>query len=174
MLRSRVFLAALIFFAGFGLGGYLFLDSKPRSFLALSNCDSCYRPNDLAGLLVSAGIQRAGAALPFVVKETERCLAIEHPFRKMRFHFVVFPKKDIKSIADISVDDQEHVLDCLAVIRALISENGLRSYRVETNGPGLQHVTYLHFHLVSKESRAQPSAAGEAPGAPDLRRSRFN
>jgi diadenosine tetraphosphate (Ap4A) HIT family hydrolase len=170
MLRSRVFLAALIFFAGFGLGGYLFSDSKPRSFLSLSNCDSCYRPNDLAGLLASAGIQRAGVALPFVVKETERCLAIKHPFRKMRFHFVVFPKKDIKSIADISVDDQQHVLDCLAVIRALVSENGLQSYRVETNGPGLQHVTYLHFHLVSKESHAEPSAAGDVPSAPDLRR----
>ena len=173
MLRSRVFLAALTFFAGVGLGGYLFSDSKPRSFLALSNCDSCYRPNDLAGLLASAGIQRAGAALPFVVKETDRCLAIEHPFRKMRFHFVVFPKKDIKSIADISVDDQQYVLDCLAVIRALVIENGLRSYRVETNGPGLQHVTYLHFHLVSKEGHAQPSPAADTPSAPD-RRSRSN
>src|SRR5262249_57609213 len=128
-------------------------DSKPRSFLALTNCELCYRPSDLAGLLASAGIQRAGAALPLVVKETDRCFAIEHPFRKIRFHFVVFPKKDVKSIADISVAIQQYILDCLAVIRALVIENGLRSYRVETNGPGLQHVTYLHFNLLSRESR---------------------
>jgi hypothetical protein len=35
MLRSRVFLAALTFLSGVGLGGYLFSDSKPRSFLAV-------------------------------------------------------------------------------------------------------------------------------------------
>jgi len=163
MLRSRLFLASFALLAGIGLGGYLFSDSRPRSFLALSNCNSCYRPNDLAGLLASAGIQRATAALPFVVKETDRCIAIEHPFRKAKFHFVIFPKKDIKDIADVSVDDQQYVLDCLAVIRALVVEKGLRSYRVETNGRGLQDVTYLHFHLVSSDGHAQPRAAADAP-----------
>ena len=134
MPRSRVFLALLIFVVGIAVGGYVFQDSQPRSFLALSRCESCYRPSDLAGLLASAGIQRAGAALPLVVKETDRCVAIVHPFQKFPFHFVVFPKKDIKDIADVSVDKQEYVLDCLAVIRALVIENGLQRYRVETNG----------------------------------------
>ena len=151
MIRSRLFLAALTLLAGVALGGYLFSDSQPRSFLTLSGCDSCYRLNDLAGLLASAGIQRAAAAVPVAVKETDRCVAIEHPFRKTKFHFIVFPKKDIKNIADVAIDDQQHILDCLAVIRALVVENRLRSYRVETNGPGLQHVTYLHFNLLSSE-----------------------
>jgi diadenosine tetraphosphate (Ap4A) HIT family hydrolase len=155
--------ASLALLAGIGLGAYLFSDSRPRSFLALSDCTSCYRPNDLVGLLASAGIQRATAALPFVVKETDRCIAIEHPFRKARFHFIVFPKKDIRSIADISVDDHPHFLDCLAVIRALVVEKGLNSYWVETNGPGLQHVTYLHLHLVSTDGHAAPPAEGTAP-----------
>jgi diadenosine tetraphosphate (Ap4A) HIT family hydrolase len=114
-------------------------------------------------LLASAGIQRGAAAFPLAVKETDRCIAIEHPFRKTKFHFIVFPKKDIKNIADVAIDDQQHILDCLAIIRALVVENGLRSYRVETNGPGLQHVTYLHFHLVSSDGHAQPSAAADAP-----------
>ena len=86
-----------------------------------------------------------------MVKETDRCIAIEHPLRKTKFHFVVFPKKDIKDISDISIDDQQHVFDCLALIRTLVLENGLRNYRVETNGAGLQHVTYLHFHLISSD-----------------------
>jgi aprataxin len=118
-------------------------------------------------LLASAGIQKAPSALPMVVKETDRCIAIEHPFPKTRFHFVVFPKKDIKNIADISVDDQEYVLDCLAVIRSLVNENGLWNYRVITNGPGSQDVTYLHFHLVSKSGRAQSGPERSAqPTAP--------
>lgn len=165
MLRSRLLLPALTLLAGVAFGGYLFSDSQPRSFLALSNCDSCYRPNDLAGLLASAGIQRGAVAVSLAVKETDRCVAIEHPFRKTKFHFVVFPKKDIKNIADVAIDDQQHVLDCLAVIRALVVENGLRNYRVETNGPGLQHVTYLHFHLISSDGHAQPRAAADAPQA---------
>lgn len=151
MIRSRLFLATLMLLAGVVLGGYLFSDSQPRSFLALSRCDSCYRLNDLAGLLASAGIQKAGAAVPVAVKETGQCVAIEHPFRRTKFHFVVFPKKDIKNIAEVAIGDQPYILDCLAVIRALVVENGLRNYRVETNGPGLQHVTYLHFNLLSWE-----------------------
>jgi len=150
MLRSRVLIgAALIFFAGLTTGGYLFANSQPRSFLAVTNCVACYRPNDLAGLLVSAGIQRTPQVLPHVVKESNRCIAIEHPFPRMRTHFVVFPKKDIRNIADVTPADEPYVLDCLGVIRALVVENGLRNYRVFTNGPDLQDVTYLHFHLVS-------------------------
>jgi diadenosine tetraphosphate (Ap4A) HIT family hydrolase len=163
MLRSRILLTAVTLLAGVALGGYLFSDTRPRSFLAVSSCDSCYRPNDLAGLLASAGIQRAAAAVPLAVKETDRCVAIEHPFRKMNFHFVIFPKKDIKNIADVAIDDQQHVLDCLALIRALVVENGLRNYRVETNGPGRQHVTYLHFHLVSSDGHAQARVAADGP-----------
>lgn len=153
MLRSRALLAALTFLAGVGLGGYLFADSRPRSFLAVSDCKACYRPSDLAGLLASAGIQRASFALPRVVKETDRCIAIDHPFPKMPVHFIIFPKKDIKDIGDISVDEEPYVADCLAVIRALVVEKHLWRYRVETNGPGLQHVTYLHFHLVAMDGR---------------------
>ena len=103
---------------------------------------------DLAGLLASVGIQRAEAALPLVQKETDKCVAIRHPMPEGRLHLVVFPKKDIKSIADVSVDDERYVLDCIGVIRALVTEGGLRNYRVVTNGPGLQSVTYLHFHLL--------------------------
>jgi hypothetical protein len=49
------------------------------------------------------------------------------------------------------VEGHEYVLDCLAVIRTLVMENGLWRYRVETNGPGYQHVTYLNFHVMAKD-----------------------
>jgi len=167
MLRSRWFLAGLTFVIGVALGGWLFAKSQPRSFLAIDQCDHCYLANELAGLLASAGIQRAGGALPFVVKENRRCIAIEHPFKKARYHFIIFPKRDVKSIADISLEDQPYVLDCMALIRALVLDFGLRRYRVVTNGPDLQDVAYLHFHLVAGEGyvpwtfpEVEPGAAG--------------
>ena len=157
MLRSRAFIGLTAFLAGMALGGWLFLDTRPRTFFAPTQCDSCWGASELAGLLASAGIRRVGAALPLVVKETGRCIAIDHPFRKFRFHFVVFPKKDIKDIADISAENQEYFLDCLALIRTLVVEHRLRYYWVETNGPGLQNVNYLHFHLMS-EAEGDPPA----------------
>jgi diadenosine tetraphosphate (Ap4A) HIT family hydrolase len=159
MLQSRVLIGLVAFLVGVVAGGYLFAKSQPRSFLAVADCVRCYRPNDLAGLLVSAGIQRAPDALPGIVKETDRCIAIEHPFAKAHTHYVVFPKKDIKNIANISIDDEPYVFDCLAVIRALVTENGMRNYRVLSNGPALQDVTYLHFHL---ETRDRPPSNPES------------
>ena len=156
-LLLRGLVVATLFFAGVVTGGYLFRESQPRSFLALADCHACYRPNDLAGLLVSAGIQRVPGVIPRVVKETDRCLAIEHPFAR-RTHFVIFPKKDIRNIADISVEDEPYILDCFAVIRALVIENDLKNYKVESNGPDLQDVTYLHFHLLSREVHVRPAA----------------
>jgi diadenosine tetraphosphate (Ap4A) HIT family hydrolase len=140
-------------------GGYLFANTQPRSFLALADCGgNCYRLNDIAGLLAAAGIQRADVAIqPLVAKETDRCIAIRHPFAYRDSHFVIFPKKDIKDIADIAVDDQPYILDCLGLIRALVREKGLHDYRVYTNGPGEQDVRYLHFHLVTwDEDPEQP------------------
>jgi Scavenger mRNA decapping enzyme C-term binding len=136
---------------GVVLGGYLFTGVQPRSFLALPGCGSaCYRPNDLAGLLVSIGVRRTPGLLPGVVKETERCLTIRHPFPENRVHFVVFPKRDIKDIGSFGVEDAPFLVECLAHIQALVNEHKLRAYRLTTNGPGRQDVTYLHFHLVSR------------------------
>src|SRR5437762_2419271 len=151
-MKRTLLVASTAFFVGIALGGYLFAQSQPRSFLALTSCgSSCYRPNDLTGLLVSAAIQRAPGMLPNVLKETDKCVAIAHPFPEMPFHVVVFPKKDIKNIGDVSIEDQPYIMDCLGIIRSLILERKLKYYRLSVNGPGFQDVTYLHFHLKSRE-----------------------
>jgi hypothetical protein len=143
--------AALWLTLGLLLGGYLFTGVQPRSVFALPQCgSSCYHPNDLAGLLASIGVQRTPALLPGVVKESERCITIRHPFPESRMHFVSFPKRDMKDIASLTQEDGPYVLECLAHIQALVAENNLSSYRVLTNGPGRQGVRYLHLHLVSR------------------------
>ena len=157
-MKSKFFLGAGLFALGVAAGGYLFAQTQPRSFLALSECaGACYRSNELAGLLVSAGIH-AGAIAPIAVMETGRCIAIEHPAAAPGTHFVVFPKRDVKDIGDLTSEDAPYVLDCLALMGELVRTRHLRHYWVTMNGPALQDVRYLHFHL--EAPRGGTAAAG--------------
>src|SRR6266446_2418373 len=83
------------------LGGYLFADTRPRSFLALSKCGgTCLNANELLGLLTSVGVQRFPAPVPSVVKETDKTIVIEHPSPQARIHYLVIPKRDIKNVGE--------------------------------------------------------------------------
>jgi hypothetical protein len=136
---------------GIAIGGFLFSKSIPRSFLAVAECgSSCYRPNDLAGLMASAGIQRMPGAIPGVVAESDQCIVIQHPKPEARVHFVLFPKQDVKNIGTLTAEDQAAVVGCFALVRNLASTNNAQNYRLITNGPALQHVTYLHFHFLAQ------------------------
>jgi histidine triad (HIT) family protein len=140
----------LFFAAGLVAGGYLFSRSLPRSFLALGTCDQhCYKADEVAGLLASAAIQRVPGLIPDVVLESDTCLAVRHPRPQERIHFVLFPKRDVKNIATLTPDDVPYVLGCFAMIRELVARDHLDDYRVLTNGPARQDVTYLHFHLIA-------------------------
>ncbi|MCA3132876.1 MAG: HIT domain-containing protein [Rhodocyclaceae bacterium] len=141
----------LAFIFGVAAGGYLFAKSLPRSFLNVSACEgSCYRPNDLAGLLASAAIQRVPGLLPSIAGQSPECIALNHPFPEGRIHFVLFPKRDVKNILELTVEDAPFVLGCFALGRELMKGQPADNYRVITNGPRLQHVTYLHFHIIAK------------------------
>lgn len=100
--------------------------------------------------MTSVGIQNFAGLIPSVVAETEKTIVVEHPAPEARVHYLVFPKKDIKNIADVSEADEEYVVDAMRVIREIIRERNLVRYRVVTNGPGYQAVTYLHFHLTAQ------------------------
>jgi histidine triad (HIT) family protein len=150
MRRVRmVFLMLGVLLLGIILGGYLFADTRPRSFLALNNCKAtCLQQSDLLGLLTSVGIQRFSALAPSVVKETDKTIVIEHPSPQARIHYLVIPKKDIKNIAELSDSDREYLVDLFGVVGEIVREKNLVDYRLVTNGPGYQGVTYLHFHLI--------------------------
>jgi histidine triad (HIT) family protein len=135
---------------GVVLGGYLFSDTRPRSFLALNRCEgTCLQANELAGLLTSIGIQRFSSLAPSVIQETDKTVVIQHPSPQAKIHYLVVPRKDIKDIGDLSDSDREYLIDAFSVMREIIRENNLINYRVTTNGPGYQGVTYLHFHLTA-------------------------
>lgn len=151
MTRVRAILMVLApLVLGVILGGYLFSDTRPRSFLALNRCEgTCLKSNELLGLLTSVGVQKFSGLAPSVVTETDKTIVIESPTPQARIHYLVIPKKDMKNIADLSHADSAYLLDAYKVAGELIREKNLTNYRFTTNGPGYQTVTYLHFHLTA-------------------------
>lgn len=146
-----IIIPAISLMAGVVIGGYLFADTRPRSLLALNKCEnSCLKPNELAGLVASVGIQRFPSFIPYVVMETDKTIVIKHPAPEARIHYVIIPKKDIKNLGEASQEDKEYLLDVFAVISKIVKEQHLEQYRVVTNGPAYQSATYLHFHLMAR------------------------
>ncbi len=143
-------LVALSFCTGILTGSYLFSQSQPRSILSINHCEHCLSSKDLAGLLVSMGIQKFPDLIPSVVFETDKTVVIKHPFARERIHYLIIPKKDIKNIGEISEADTQYLMDAFLVARRIIEEEKLTDYKLLTNGPGFQDVTYLHFHLISR------------------------
>ncbi len=135
---------------GISIGGYLFSQSQPRSFLAINRCQSCLTREDLMGLLASVAIQKFPGLMPFKVVETDKTVVIRQPFSSSKIHYVIIPKKDVKNIGEISESDAQYLTDAFFVARWLIEREKLSKYRLYTNGPSSQDVTYLHFHLVAE------------------------
>jgi len=152
MTRIRtILLVATALLLGVLLGGYLFSDSQPRSFLALNKCEGkCLQANELVGLMASVGIQRFSALAPSVIKETDKTIVLEHPSPHARVHYLVIPKKDIKNIGEFSDSDADYLIDAFKVVSEIIREKNLVDYQLITNGPGYQSATYLHFHLTAR------------------------
>jgi len=151
MTRKRAGVYVIIaLILGVAIGGYVFSETQRRSVLALHDCRStCLNQNELLGLLGSIGIQKFSGLLPSVIKETDKTIVIKSPDPQADTHLVIIPKKDIKNIGELSDDDKDYIMDAFAVIDALVKERHLSKYKIITNGPGYQQVTYLHFHLLA-------------------------
>ena len=150
-MNSKFILTSLlILLIGIVIGGYIFADVQPRSFLSIHKCnDNCLKPNELLGLAGAVGMKFS--TIPAPVEETEKSLVIIPPIKRASIHFVVIPKKDIKDVSDITQEDREYLIDAYTVIGELIRKHNLKKYKVYTNGPGYQTVNYLHFHLLSEK-----------------------
>lgn len=177
MSKLKGTLASLILLIiGVAIGGYLFSRSQPRSFLSINRCQDCLTPKDLAGLIASVGINKLSGLIPYVVFETGKTIVIKNPFRARAVQdgdfageaidYVIFPKKDIKNIGEISEEDAPYITDAFLTARHIIEENRATQYQLLTNGPGFQDISYLHFHLLLKTFRdhgVQPRNSRERP-----------
>jgi hypothetical protein len=147
----RTLLLVAVLLLGFVLGAYLFSNTRPRTFVAIRNCEgNCLRPDELSGLVASVGIAKFSKLLPGIVKETDKTIVLEQQASAPHVHYVVIPKHDIKNIGDLAESDRDYLLDAFYVMSELVREKKLTEYQISSNGPGYQTVTYLHFHLTGR------------------------
>lgn len=146
-MMRRAIVPLITLLLGIFIGGYLFRDVRPRSFLAYDRCVACMSSAELSGLISSVGLKIIGHELPEIVLETDKTLVIKHPKPEASIHYVIIPKKDIPAIGEATVEDLPYLDDMFMIIAGLVQEQNLHHYRLITNGPGLQDVNYLHIHL---------------------------
>jgi histidine triad (HIT) family protein len=86
-----------------------------------------------------------------IVYEDDLCLAFRDLSPQAPTHVLVIPKKEIKSVATITDQDQALIGHLYLIIRNIARELGLgNGYRVVANcgAEGGQTVDHLHFHLL--------------------------
>lgn len=134
---------------GIFVGAWLFHDTRSRSVLTLPRCNDCLNPSQVLGLMASVTLRKAPGLIPRVVAETEHAIAMIHPFPNDAHHYVIIPKRDVRHVGDLSKEDLEAVRHCFELADHLVRERRLTHFRLTTNGPAIQHVNYLHFHLIA-------------------------
>jgi len=87
-----------------------------------------------------------------IVYEDEFCLAFRDIHPAAPVHLIVIPKKEIRSVDEVTSEDEGlvgHLLTAMAKIAAQLGLTG--GYRVVTNcGPDAgQEVMHLHFHMLA-------------------------
>ena len=86
-----------------------------------------------------------------ILHEDDVCLAFRDINPKAPIHFLVIPKKEIESLADVSEEDEAILGRCLVVASQVANAEGLDAgYRLvaNTREDGGQEVPHLHFHVL--------------------------
>ena len=94
-----------------------------------------------------------------IVYEDDLCLAFRDIQPQAPVHILVIPKKEVRSIAELTEDDRSLVGHLLLVVRQIAERERLADgYRVVTNigVDGGQSVPHLHFHLLGGRALAWP------------------
>ena len=87
-----------------------------------------------------------------IIHEDEHCLAFHDIAPQAPIHVLIIPKKEIKSLAEISSADTALLGHLMLVASGLAEKLGIAKsgYRLVTNirNDGGQSVDHLHFHLM--------------------------
>lgn len=95
-----------------------------------------------------------------ILFEDDLCLAFRDINPKAPTHFLVIPKKEIVSLAELSDEDEAIVGRCIMVASKVAAEEGLDGgYRLvaNTRDDGGQEVPHLHFHVLGGRKLTWPS-----------------
>jgi histidine triad (HIT) family protein len=94
-----------------------------------------------------------------IAYEDDLCLAFEDIHPAAPVHLIVIPKKEIKSVDDVSEADEAIVGHLFVAMRTIAARLGLaHGYRVVTNcgRDAGQEVMHLHFHMLAGRSFGWP------------------
>jgi histidine triad (HIT) family protein len=95
-----------------------------------------------------------------ILFENERVLAFRDISPKAPVHYLVIPKKEIKTLNDIEDSDKDLIGELFTVAKDLakqegISENGYRTV-FNCNKYGAQTVYHLHLHVLGGRQMGWP------------------
>ena len=94
-----------------------------------------------------------------IIYEDEKVLAFNDINPQAPVHFLVIPKKHIKSTDEIEEADKSLMGHMIYIAAKLAKDNGLEDgYRIVNNcGPhGGQTVDHIHFHVLGKRNMQWP------------------
>ncbi|MDP1546927.1 MAG: HIT domain-containing protein [Anaerolineales bacterium] len=84
------------------------------------------------------------------LRETSNLIAFQHPAPSYKFHVLIVPKRQAKSLAELDPNDTAFLTDLYSTVRDLVDEFDLKAYRLIVNGGEYQDFPHLHFHLISE------------------------
>ena len=94
-----------------------------------------------------------------MIYEDDTCLAFRDVNPQAPTHFLVIPRKEIVSLADLSDEDEAIVGRCVMVAAKLAADEGLEAgWRLVANirDDGGQTVDHLHFHVLGGRRMSWP------------------
>ena len=94
-----------------------------------------------------------------IIYEDDVCLAFRDVNPQAPTHFLVIPRKEIISLADLSDEDEAIVGHCLMAASKVAANEGLETgWRLVANirDDGGQTVPHLHFHVLGGRSMTWP------------------
>ena len=94
-----------------------------------------------------------------ILYEDDLCLAFRDINPRAPTHFLVIPKKEIVSLAELSDEDERIVGRCVMIASKVAAEQGLDGgYRLvaNTRDDGGQEVPHLHFHVLGGRKMTWP------------------
>lgn len=84
------------------------------------------------------------------LRETSNLLAFHHPSPSYKFHVLIVPKWQVKTLAELDPSDTAFLTDLYSTAQSLVDEFNLKAYRLIVNGGEYQDFPHLHFHLISE------------------------
>ena len=94
-----------------------------------------------------------------ILYEDDVCLAFRDINPQAPTHFLVIPRKEVASLADLSDEDEAIVGRCVMVASKVAAQQGLEAgYRMVVNirDDGGQEVPHLHFHILGGRKMKWP------------------